>query len=233
MHGDLTNYIAHTAEIKMTTQPTDKKPFDINDRERKQYEWVDHGDHILASYDCFDEGLIDACIEVFDDMEERGLTLSRKESHDGSHKHLRADSSIFYSAMDCMLSKPMQDMMEIINSEIIDSWLNEYPVIKTGLYKELYTSNMKIQKTRLTEGYHNWHSEHTSKMQDVRTILAFMVYLNDVDEGGETEFLYQSKRIQPRRNTFIIWPAGFTHTHRGNPPLSGEKYVITGWINVI
>ena len=217
----------------MTTQPTDKKPFDINDREQKQYEWVDHGDHILASYDCFDEGLIDACIEVFDEMEDKGLTLTRQESHEGSHKHLRADSSIFYSAMDCMLSKPMQDMMEIINSEIIDSWLNEYPVIKTGQYKELYTSQMKIQKTRMTEGYHNWHSEHTSKMQDIRTILAFMVYLNDVDEGGETEFLYQSKRIQPRRNMFIIWPAGFTHTHRGNPPLSGEKYVITGWINVI
>ena len=140
---------------------------------------------------------------------------------------------MFYSAMDSMLSTPMQNMKEIVDGEIMDSWLNEYPVIQTGLYKELYTSQMKIQKTRPTEGYHNWHCEHTSHLKDVRTILAYMIYLNDVDEGGETEFLYQSKRIQPRRNTFVVWPAGFTHTHRGNPPLSNDKYVITGWINVI
>ena len=204
----------------------------MNDKVR-EYEWVDHGDHILTIYDCFDEGLVDDCIDVFNDCEERGLTVCRRESHDDSHKHIRADSSMFYNTMDLMLSKPMHEMMDIINNDIIDSWLHEYPVIQTGQYKELYTSNMKIQKTRMTEGYHNWHSEHTSKLQDIRTVLAFMVYLNDVDEGGETEFLYQSKRIQPRRNTFVIWPAGFTHTHRGNPPFSNDKYVITGWINVI
>ena len=212
----------------MTTQQTDNE-----ERQKQHYQWVNHGDHILTIDNCFDDGLIEDCIRVFDEMEDKGLTLNRRESHDGSHKHLRADTSIFYSAMDCMLSKPMREMMEIINNDIIDSWLDEYPVIETGQYKELYTSQMKVQKTRPTEGYHNWHSEHTSKIEDVRTVLAFMVYLNDVDEGGETEFLYQSKRIQPRRNTFVIWPAGFTHTHRGNPPLSGEKYVITGWINVI
>jgi len=201
--------------------------------EKPQYHWIDHGDHILAIDNCFDDGLIDACIDVFNDCEEKGLTLDRLESHPGSHKHLRADTSIFYSSMDSMLSRPMQDMKGIIDNEIIDSWLDHYPVIETEQYRELYTSQLKIQRTRLTEGYHNWHSEHTSKIQDVRTILAYMVYLNDVDEGGETEFLYQSKRIRPKRNTFVIWPAGFTHTHRGNPPLSNDKYVITGWINVI
>ena len=206
---------------------------DNTELNKRRYEWIDHGDHILAIENCFDDGLIESCIEVFDDCEEKGLTVDRQESHVGSHRHLRADTSILNSAMDSKLSKPMREMMDIINGPIIDSWLDEYPVIETGQYKELYTSQMKIQRTRLTEGYHNWHSEHTSKIQDVRTILAWMVYLNDVDEGGETEFLYQSKRIQPRRNTFIVWPAGFTHTHRGNPPLSNDKYVITGWINVI
>ena len=205
----------------------------MTNNEERQYQWVDHGDHILTIDNVFDDALVDDCIDVFNDCEEKGLTANRRDSHDNSHKHLRADTSIFYNAMDVMLSKPMREMMDIINGPIIDSWLDEYPVIETGQYKELYTSQMKIQRTRLTEGYHNWHSEHTSKIQDVRTILAWMVYLNDVDEGGETEFLYQSKRIQPRRNTFIVWPAGFTHTHRGNPPLSNDKYVITGWINVI
>ena len=51
----------------------------------------------------------------------------------------------------------------------------------------------------------------------------------DRDEGGETEFLYQSMRVKPKQGTLLIWPAAFTHTHRGNPPLSNEKYIVTGW----
>ena len=60
-----------------------------------------------------------------------------------------------------------------------------------------------------------------------------MIYLNDVEEGGETEFLYQKIRIKPKSNMGLIWPGGFTHTHRGNPPLSGTKYILTGWISGI
>ena len=57
-----------------------------------------------------------------------------------------------------------------------------------------------------------------------------MMYLNDVDDGGETEFLYQKKRIRPKQGRVLIFPAGFTHTHRGNPPLSGDKYILTSWL---
>ena len=57
-----------------------------------------------------------------------------------------------------------------------------------------------------------------------------MIYLNDVEDGGETEFLYQRKRVKPVRNRAVIWPGSYTHLHRGNPPLSGTKYVLTGWM---
>ena len=55
-----------------------------------------------------------------------------------------------------------------------------------------------------------------------------MIYLNDIEEGGETEFLYQQLKIKPKRNTGVIWSGGFTHLHRGNPP-SKTKYILTGW----
>ena len=62
-------------------------------------------------------------------------------------------------------------------------------------------------------------------------MVAWMVYLNDVEEGGETEFLYQSLRIKPKANMAVLWPGSFTHIHRGNPPLSGDKYILTGWFS--
>jgi hypothetical protein len=59
-----------------------------------------------------------------------------------------------------------------------------------------------------------------------------MVYLNDVLDGGETEFLYQSRRVKPREGRVVIFPVQWTHTHRGNPPLSGEKYIATSWLHL-
>ena len=60
----------------------------------------------------------------------------------------------------------------------------------------------------------------------------FSVYLNDVEEGGETEFLHFSKRVKPKTGRIVIWPAAFPYIHRGNPPLSGEKYILTSWMMI-
>ena len=121
------------------------------------------------------------------------------------------------------------------NKPFIDMFFNEvYPVYvqKYSYLKKLSTHNIfevKIQKTKIGEGYHTWHCENAS-MKARNRILAFMVYLNDVTEGGETEFLYQKCRFKPEKNTMLVWPAQFTHVHRGNPPLSNDKYIITGWV---
>jgi hypothetical protein len=106
----------------------------------------------------------------------------------------------------------------------------QYPVLQhLQKHKSKY---IKIQKTCPTQGYHAWHSEHDAYFARDR-ILSWILYLNDVEEGGETEFLYQSLRFKPKAGTFILFPAHFTHTHRGNPPLSGVKYIATGWIEYL
>lgn len=106
---------------------------------------------------------------------------------------------------------------------------NQYPVLQ-DLSKH-QSRQIKIQKTCPTQGYHVWHCEHDAIHKD--RVLSWILYLNDVEEGGETEFLYQSLRFKPKTGTFILFPAHFTHTHRGNPPLSGVKYIATGWIEFL
>jgi hypothetical protein len=57
-----------------------------------------------------------------------------------------------------------------------------------------------------------------------------MIYLNDMPDGeAETEFFHQRRRIKPTAGTVVIWPAGFTHTHKGNTVLTQDKYILTGW----
>jgi len=93
-----------------------------------------------------------------------------------------------------------------------------------------FHTGLKIQKTLPTEGYHVWHLEHNAGFENEARAFVFSIYLNDVEEGGETEFLHFSKRVKPKTGRIVIWPAAFPYLHRGNPPLSGEKYIITSWM---
>lgn len=98
--------------------------------------------------------------------------------------------------------------------------LGDYPILLTGA---------KLQKTRPSEGFHVWHAESTCLMYKCRAI-SYILYLNDVSEGGETEFIHLSERVTPKAGRMLIFPAGWTHTHRGNPPLVEDKYIATGWM---
>tara|TARA_Y100000004_G_C8943952_1_gene425384 strand:- start:286 stop:852 length:567 start_codon:yes stop_codon:yes gene_type:complete len=108
-----------------------------------------------------------------------------------------------------------------------EKYVEKYSILKNMDKQDVY--ELKIQKTEPSQGYHVWHTEKMARKTQQR-VAVLMCYLNDVEEGGETEFLYQHKRIQPKKGRMLIWPASFTHVHRGNPPISGNKYIITGWI---
>lgn len=88
---------------------------------------------------------------------------------------------------------------------------------------------MKIQKTEKTGGFHHFHCENLD-YNTCNRVMVSMLYLNDVEEGGETEFLFQSLRLKPKEGTFVIFPGSYTHLHRGNPPISNDKYIVTSWI---
>ncbi len=81
--------------------------------------------------------------------------------------------------------------------------------------------------------YGYWHSEIFPQLganDSLHRMLLFIFYLNDVEEGGETDFFYQNKSVKPKAGTMVIAPCGFTHTHRGNIPVSSDKYILTSWM---
>jgi len=93
---------------------------------------------------------------------------------------------------------------------------------------------INLQRYTANEGgYPYWHCELYPKdaVCDTlhRTVL-WTIYLNDSFEEGETEFLYQQKKIKPKTGSLLIAPTAFTHTHRGNKPLNGDKYIATSWV---
>ena len=83
-------------------------------------------------------------------------------------------------------------------------------------------------------GYPYWHSElypssHADQGDSLHRVVLWTIYLNDDFDEGETEFLYQRRKIVPKIGSLIA-PTAFTHTHRGNMPKRGDKYIATSWI---
>jgi len=94
------------------------------------------------------------------------------------------------------------------------------------------TENINIQYYQPTGGYKEWHCERIGTMlPSVNRHLVFMTYLNDVFDEGGTEFYYQKIKAAPRKGLTLIWPADWTHLHRGVVSPSQEKYIITGWFD--
>ena len=94
------------------------------------------------------------------------------------------------------------------------------------------TTFISLQVQRYTKGtghYNAWHHEGgTFKMS--RRFFALLVYLNDVEEGGETEMLYTGQKIKPEKGKLLVHPAGFPYIHKGNMPLSNDKTILISWL---
>jgi hypothetical protein len=82
-------------------------------------------------------------------------------------------------------------------------------------------------------GYPYWHCELFPRDAHGETLhrhLLWTVYLNDGFSDGETEFLYQQRKVAPKTGALLLAPAAFTHTHRGNRPQGGDKVIATSWV---
>jgi len=174
--------------------------------------------------------LCEDAIKLFNKREELGFVKQRQE-FDASPKINKDDHMV---TLGQKLSDPFEqysDMVLNLQSSVNDcitEYYNEFGILATNFEEAQHCRAMQIQRTSPGEGYHMWHFERNKSY--AHRILAWTVYLNDDFEAGETEFLYQAKRIKPEAGSVCVFPADWTHTHRGNQPIDGDKYIITGWI---
>jgi len=116
--------------------------------------------------------------------------------------------------------------------KITDQYIANYPMCDAYSPWRII-EDMNIQHYAPGQGYKSWHTERTEANSIFSNRhLVFMTYLNDVDDGG-TEFYAQNTIIKAEKGKTVIWPADWTHTHRGQVSNTKEKFVITGWFSYV
>ena len=107
-------------------------------------------------------------------------------------------------------------------------YLVQWPFLKE-MGNKLEIGVFNLGRYQKGQHFQQMHTER-SNLQTLHRVLAWMTYLNDVDEGGETYFSHYDINIKPKKGLTIIWPAEWTHAHRGNILLGESKYMLTGWM---
>ena len=182
--------------------------------------------------DVYPDGFCNHLINEFERLLESGVSNNR-QSAENTTKTRKEDFHYFMN----MRSNPMSPFNDTCVNQIFltglqncfDDYVDEFDILKEY---NLRCTTLKMQKTDPGAGYHVWHSEQGPDA-DASRCLVYIAYLNNIEEAGETEFLYQKLRVPPKENTMVIWPAAFTHTHRGNVVHGNKsKYIITGWFYI-
>jgi hypothetical protein len=185
-------------------------------------------DNCVAAYpNAFSKDFCGELIEFFTATEAAGFTRTRQQ-REPVLKNVKDDSSVI-----------APDFLDLRSTRLYSTFIDTFWDFLFPIYADKFSTlqfsdplhiyEMKLQRTNVGQGYHAWHFESSGRSTSNR-VLAFSLFLNDVAEGGEMEFLYYPRRVKAEAGTFLLWPAGFTHTHRGNPPLSNTKYILTGWV---
>jgi hypothetical protein len=192
---------------------------------------AEHKDFIGVYSGVYPDGYCQHLIKQFDAMEASGAGSNRIKS-EGAPQHVKNDHQIGISLrghnIDSFEDMPTVDMFFRGLQDCYEAYTQQFSVLKDS---SIRATTVKMQRTGPGGGYHIWHAEQGANEHASR-VLVYMLYLNTLkpEQAGETEFLYQRERYNPTENTMLIWPAAYTHTHRGNTVFGDEsKYIVTGW----
>ena len=126
-----------------------------------------------------------------------------------------------------ILKSPFRDYVESVIA-CAKMYYKKYKFADTGVAVNGIFTNYNIQWYKPGEGYYIWHSERTDYHITGDRHLVFMTYLNTCKAAG-TMFYYQNKTFKCKKGDTLIWPAAWTHTHKGQISTTETKYIITGW----
>ena len=175
---------------------------------------------------CIKDEVCDGLLEFWDNQ--RFLTVAPGQIY---HEGEPAVNKDFKDSMDCMLPHQIamphvQNYMQALQG-VLDEYIQRFPFCNTSRFA--IVEPLSFQCYPVGGGFKEWHTERLNALPGTAyRHLVFMTYLNDVPDGG-TEWYHQDLYIPAKKGYTVIWPADWTHFHRGRVSNTSEKKIITGW----
>ena len=178
-------------------------------------------DFIYIERDALPKSFCNNVIEKFeqDDRKRQGQVGS------GVHLEIKRSSDLSITELEDWKSYD-QAFFRCLNNGLKKyvRFLPEEYTIHKALSEIKNDTGYQIQRTQPGD-YYIWHHD-----QSATRMVTFIWYLNDIKDGGYTEFI-DGTRIQPEAGKLIIFPSTWDFLHRGVSPKTETKYLCTGWVH--
>ena len=176
----------------------------------------------IDEFQLSDLTLCDELLRMFGDAHDRGLTFAGQAGAMGQARpEIKASTDFWLNDCDKLGPPEKYRWPEY-------QYLEKYRFFEYG---GMFTSRHlpQIQWYKPGEGYHKWHIDG-AQMSACDRAMVYMTYLNDVTEGGGTMFYHQKVTTKAVKGKTLIFPAAYTHLHKGEISKTQHKYILTGWI---
>jgi prolyl 4-hydroxylase len=183
--------------------------------------------HFIGSWNIKDDNLCKEIICFFEENKILQKTGAMSSGRDFTKKKT-TDINVKPSDLKDDKYKCFNNYIDELYKCFID-YQHQWPFMKS-LIKDVDIGSFNIQKYAKGDHFSLIHTER-SNLQNSNRLFAWMTYLNNVEDGGATNFSHYGIKIKPEIGKTLIWPAEWTHAHSGEILNSGEKYIITGWMN--
>jgi len=201
----------------------------INIKNKNTFEYLNETKfpHFIGSWKIENDTLCNEIIAFFEEnknLQNQGSTASGK---DLTIKKT-TDITIAPNDLQNIKFKCINNYIEELHKCFVD-YQNQWPFLKDKI-KSLHIGEFNIQRYFPGDHYAKIHCERLG-IQNIHRMFAWMTYLNDVDDGGVTNFSHYAIKVKPEIGKTLIWPAEWTHAHSGEVLNSGVKYIVTGWMH--
>lgn len=197
---------------------------------------------LIATYDREDLAtLSDEVLAFYDrraDLQHRGVSFGQNETSDdlSTAAKVSTDISLVWLDQSDAEAHRISDAIMRAVSSCLRTYLQERPrFLEVCPERAMFVNPLfNLQRYAPGEGFRAWHCDWTTTdeaTEPIRRVLAWILYLNNVPDGG-TEFHWQDHHIEAVRGRMAIFPAGISHTHRGRVSMDATKTIATGWVNV-
>ena len=183
--------------------------------------------NFIGAWNIENNNLCDEIITLFEEsrnLQKHGVTGKGK---DPTAKKT-TDITIAPNDLQNIKFKCINNYIEELHKCFVD-YQTQWPFLK-GLINDVDIGSFNVQKYSKGDHFSKIHTER-SGLTTLHRVFAWMTYLNDVEDGGRTNFTHYDMKIKPEIGKTLIWPAEWTHAHSGEILNSGKKYIITGWMN--
>ena len=183
--------------------------------------------NFIGNWDIENDELCNQMIEFFEKNPDRQI---KGQTAGGVNENVKKCTDITIRPED-LTDKKFQIFNTYFENlfKCFNDYKEQYDFLKTFV-KKLHIGPFNIQKYYPGDHFNKIHAERTD-MSTIHRIFAWMTYLNDVEDGGTTDFDYYKIKVKPKTGKTLIWPAEWTHAHKGSVLNGGEKYIITGWLH--